>query len=261
MRGVVGEHIGAHHQKTDRAGLALATGGPLIDGKIVGHPVFQLRMIKPDIGIDRRIGGLDDGAQHFARTLGVARDQEPDQVGDVVVGPGQHVLHGQEIGAHILRLAGNEAQQLGDLPQHLHLARTRRTGLRLLAAQALQEPEHAAGRVGHVELAQLRQLDDFGRRQRAHGHIVGLARLFQPGLDDLDMVFEKNHVGDHDVGGGNVLARPRHRILVARPFGHRMQAQRQARKLPKQDRPRALDGRSHVAVEGDDGDPDRCRRR
>ena len=92
--------------------------------------------------------GLASAAQRLARAVGVAVDQELHHVRDVLLRAGEPVLQGQEIGAHVLRGAGDEAQDLRQPAQHLHLLRagggparrTRRSWPRACRAAASAAP-------------------------------------------------------------------------------------------------------------------------
>ena len=117
MTGISGQQIRTQQEDTD--GAAFARQFRQAFGRL-GDAAFEAWMVDPDVGVfDRRLG-LDDAAQAAARAIGVAVHQQADHVGDVLLGPRQPVLQGQEVGAHVLRGAGNEAQQLWQLPQHLH---------------------------------------------------------------------------------------------------------------------------------------------
>ena len=64
-------------------------------------------------------------AARQALARGIAIDQRPDHRDDILFRSCQPVLQREEIGAHILRGAGDEAQDLGQAAQHLHLPRAR----------------------------------------------------------------------------------------------------------------------------------------
>ena len=119
MTGISGQQIRAQQQHAD--GAAFARQCRQAFGRL-GDAALEARMVDTDIGVfDRRLG-LDDAAQAAARAVRVAIHQQADHVGDVLLGSRQPVLQRQEIGAHVLRGAGNEAQQFWQLPQHLHFA-------------------------------------------------------------------------------------------------------------------------------------------
>ena len=83
-----------------------------------------------------QIALADEASRRFARAIGVGVDEQMDHAGDVLFGAGQPVLQCQEVIAHVLGGAGNEAQHLGDALQHGHLLGAR--GPLLLALVAAQ---------------------------------------------------------------------------------------------------------------------------
>ena len=120
VRGVARQQVGAHQQQADRAAAA-ALGqrlGALADA------ARQTRVIDADLRVLDRRGRLGGTAQHPARAIGVAIDQKLDHADDVVRRAGQPVLQRQEVGAHVLGGARDEAQDLGQPAQHLHLLGT-----------------------------------------------------------------------------------------------------------------------------------------
>ena len=123
------------------------------------------RVIERDFRIlDRRVD-LQPAGQCLARPGRVAVDQHADHIRDVVRRTGQPVLKRQEIGADVLCGAGDEAQQLRQFPQHLHLALAagRRSARLGLAAQLFQQSGNPLGLTGHAELPESRQTHDLGR--------------------------------------------------------------------------------------------------
>ncbi len=77
-------------------------------------------MIDAGLWVFGRLADLQRAAQHAPLAIGIAVDEEAHEIGDVLLGPGQPVLQGQEIGAHILGRARDEAQDLRQPAQHLH---------------------------------------------------------------------------------------------------------------------------------------------
>ena len=116
MRGVGGQHIAAHHHQAHGRNRI---GGLRQIGRVGGDAMTgQIRMIQPHLGVIDRC--------RRARPLkgavaGIAADQEADHLLDIVVRPAQPILHGQKPRAQILRLAGDEFQDLGQAAQKLHL--------------------------------------------------------------------------------------------------------------------------------------------
>ena len=117
MVGVAGKHIGAHAKQADRAVLSFARQR----FRALGDPAWHARVVDTDFRIGNGGSNLKRPAQMLSCAIGVAIDQRPDHVGDVFVGSRQPVLQGQEIGAHVLGGAGDEAQDLRNALQHLHL--------------------------------------------------------------------------------------------------------------------------------------------
>ena len=175
-------------------------------------------MVDADIGVfDRRLG-LDDAAQAAARTVGVTVHQQADHVGDVLLGSRQPVLQRQEVGPHVLRGAGNEAQQFWQLPQHLHLALAAGACPLAIAAQLLQPGDGAQRLAAHVELADPRQLHDFGRRHAADHGVAMVAASGQRRHHSADVIVEEQHRGDHDVAAGDIGLAAVERHVVGAPF-------------------------------------------
>ncbi len=161
MAGVVAEDVRPQDEHPDRAAnrprRARQVGGAL------RHPARHRRVIDAEFGIVGRGGGGHRPAQRPARAVGVAVDEVADEVGEILVRPRQPVLQRQEIGADVLRGAGDEAQDLGQALQHRHLPRPRRRGAGLRrAAQLLQQRQRPLGGLVHPVVAEPRQLDDRG---------------------------------------------------------------------------------------------------
>ena len=165
---------------------------------------------------------------------GVAVHQEVDHVRDVLLGAGEPVLQRQEIGAHVLRGAGDEAQDLRQPAQHLHLLRAGggrdaarpsplASGLPRRRFRKAIAP--VAGR-GHVELAHAGQLGHLGGRHRADHRVAMVAARLQRRQDRQEVVFEEQHRRDHDVALGDVGLAALERGRVVAPFGGGVHAER-----------------------------------
>jgi hypothetical protein len=116
MRAIGGQHVRAHHQDANRGDRFLRPWQVLdLGDDLVAR---QIGVIKRHIGIDDRRRRL--GLAPF-RIGGIAADQKADHRRHIVVRAAQPVLHRQEPGAQVLRLARHEAQDLRQPAQDLHL--------------------------------------------------------------------------------------------------------------------------------------------
>ena len=220
-------------------------------------------MVDTDFGV--LDGGIDlEAAQGFAGAVGVAVHQVTDHVGHIVFRAGQPVLHGDKVGAHVLRGTGDEAQNFRQLAQHLHLLVAGRSflfaglrshvGIGRLAAQALEELHRAAAGAGHVELAHARELGHFsGRHQADHGVALVAARA-QRLEHRQKVVFHEQHGGDDDVAPGDVSLAALQRGRVFVPVGGGVHAQRQAGHRAGQPAVGAFGGAGQVTVHRDQHD-------
>ncbi len=251
MVGIAGQHVGAQQQHAHRAALAVAGHQRRILDDATGHA----RMVDADIGVFDRCGCLQLAAQGLARAGGVAVHQQADHVGDVLFRARQPVLQRQEIGAHILRRAGDEAQQLRQLPQQPHLPLPARA-LGGLAAQPLEEAERAAGLGGHAEPAEPGQLHHLTGRQAGQHGVAMLAPGRQRRQHGADMVVEEQHAGDHDIAACDIGAAGFQRGLVAGPFVGSVHDQFQPRKVAPQRRARPPGGAGQMTVHRHDDDAD-----
>ncbi len=133
-------------------------------------------MIDTDVGIFDGSGDFRGGLERRTRTGCVAADQEAHHVDDVVFRTRQPVLQREEVRAHVLCGAGDEAQQLRNPPQHFHLVGAGRAAVLLPAAQALEQRERPALRAIHGESAETREAHDLRRRHGAdHRIAIGAA--------------------------------------------------------------------------------------
>jgi len=109
--GIVGEHVGAQQQQADGAVGARARER----GGVLGHAAGQAGVIDAEFGI------FDDGCR-LERALprgavagGVTVHQIADHRFEILVAARQPILQRHEIGTHVLRRAGDEFEQLGQL--------------------------------------------------------------------------------------------------------------------------------------------------
>ena len=124
--GVAGDQVGPQQHQPDRAGRTDAQRARQLLQPL-HHAARRARVIQPDLGILDRGRRPRPAGEAAARAAGVAAHQHADQVRQVLVRPGQPVLQRQEVGPHVLRGAGDEAHQLRQPLQHLHLRLARRT--------------------------------------------------------------------------------------------------------------------------------------
>ena len=203
--------------------------------------------------------GLHRVAQGLARAIGIAAQQEAHHVDDIGFGSGQPILHGQEIGPHILRLARDQPQDLRQAAQHGHLLGAR-AGIHALgvglAAQLLDQRQRPGLGLVHAEGAQPRQAHQFCGRHGHHHCIAMLAPCFQRRLDGADLVFQKHHRDNDNVGGRNVGLATVKRGGIVLPFGRGMQGQGQAGNLLRQDGLCLRHHAGQMLVQRDEDDPD-----
>jgi hypothetical protein len=247
VAGIARQQVGAQHQQADDAVHgALQRAGQC--GAVFGQPCRQARVVDADLGVLQRRQHLGHAAQATPRTAGTTVDDVAHEVEHVLVGTTQEVLHGDEVRPHVLCRARDEAQQLRQPAQHLHLRGAAGGLLVLVAAQLLQQRHGAAGRLVHVEGAQARELHDLGRRHHADHRVAGLAAGAQRVDDGQEVVFQEQHADDDDVGARDVGVGAGDGRVVAGVFRRRVHAQREARELARQSPAAALGGAGHVGV-------------
>ena len=264
--GIAGQQVRPHQQQADAA--ALAGGGHAGQvGELGGHAGRHARVVDAELGVFNRRLRLDDAAQHLARAVGIAVDQELHHVRDVRFRARQPVLQGQEIGAHVLRGARDEAQDLRQPAQHLHLLRTgggfdaRFVALGFgLATQALEHRHRPSGRRAHVELAHAGELHHLGGRHGADHRIAMVAARFQRRQHRQEMFFHEQHGGDDDVATGDVGVAAVERRLVVAELGSGMHDKFQPGHGLGQRAVGALGGAGQMAVHGHDDHPHRVDR-
>ncbi len=156
----------------------------------------EVRVVEADLGV---LDGCGDGGAAPVAAAGVARDEEADHRLDVVVRAAQPVLHGQEPGAQVLRLAGEEAQDARQAAQHRHLRLAAGCRRGACAAQALHEGHRASRGPGHVEGAEASERHHLARGHAADDGVAGVAAGLQVGEDGADVLLEEEQVGDDEV--------------------------------------------------------------
>ena len=222
---VLGEDIGAQHQHADRA---LGVGATRQSGGGVRDAVGKRGVIDANFGIVARGFGLHRAAQGAARAIGIAIDQTADHVDDIVVRCSEPILHRQEIGAHVLRGAGDELQEFGEAAQDRHLPRTRTRARFVGAAQFLDQGEHARGGLVHAVIAHAGGLDHVARRHQPDHCVARFAARLQLRQHRLDMILEEQHRREHDVAAQDVRARGGERLGLFLPVGGGVEADRHA---------------------------------
>ena len=237
--------------------MHLASGGQWQLDRLVREPARHARVIDAHLGIVDRRRHLGQTTQVPARAVGAAVDHMAHQIEHVLVGAAEPVLQRHEIGAHILRGARHKAQHLRNAAQHLHLRGAAGGGLALVAAQLLEQRHRPAGRLAHVEVTEPRELDDLGRRGHADHRVAMLAARLQRRQDRQEMVFQKQHAGDDDVGLRDVGLAAGNGGVVAGVLGRRMQRELQARHLTQQCGLGAGRGAGEVGVHRHDDHADR----
>ncbi len=199
---------------------------------------------------------MGEPARPLPAVAGVALDEQPDHVGDVLVGSRQPILQREKIDAHVLRRAGHEAQELGQLAQHRHLALAARLLARAAAPEPLQPGDGTQRLRAHVEFADAREAHDLGRGQAAHDGVAGLPPCEELRQHGLNVILQEEHRADDDVGRGDVGVAAGQEGGIAAPFVGGMDGQGQAIKFPAEARFGARDGRGQVTVHRHHHDPD-----
>ena len=252
MRGIAGEHIRTQHQQPDRA-LCPATTRQI--GHITRHALRQRGVIDADFGIFARQRGLHHATQGPPVAIGIAIDQHADHVGHIVVRRCQPILHGQEIGAHILRSTGDEFQQFGQTAQHRHLPRTG-TGAGLVGtAQLLDHRHQPGGGLVHAIIAHPRQLDHVARRHQADHRIAVVLPRLQVRHHRADVIFEKQHRHQDDIAARDIGAGGFERFGFLIPVGGGVKPDRDARFAAEKQFLCPGNGTRQMVVQRDDHDP------
>ena len=253
MAGITGGDVGAQHEQADRRTIARRFRQRL---QPLGHGGLHLRMVEPGLREFFRRQRIHLAAQVGARAGRITVDQEAHSVGNVLFRARQQVLHGHEIGAHVLGHAGNVAQDFRQAAQRLHLLLAGFGLVAGAAAQTFHQRNRAAGRLRHVEPVQPRQLYDFRGRHGANDGIKGIAARLQGRQHRLDMVLEEQHRGEDEIRLADILDGAGERLRLAIKFRGRMKGERQVRMRPAQFRLGGADGRAEMGIQRQDDDPD-----
>ena len=213
---IVRQQIRAQHEQADCAANGTRGCGQQICP--LAQAALHARVVDADIRIvdgRLRIHGV---AQIAPCAVRVAPDQQTHHVREIGFRASEPVLQHQEISAHVLCRAGDEAQQLGQLAQHLHLPFARGLAGLALAAQALQPRDSAKRLFAHVEFADARELHDLARRQAAHDRVAFFAPRQEIRHHGAHMVFQEQHGRHDDVGARDVFLAAFERFFVRTPF-------------------------------------------
>ena len=199
VAGVASQQIGTHEQQAHGA-LHGAVCGLRQGQRFFGKTPSHARVVDAHFGVMHRRVNFEAAAQAAARAVCSPVHHVAHQVEHVVVRATHPILHGQKVGPHVLCRARNKAQHLRQAAQHLHLRGAAGGGFFFAAAQLFEQRHRAAGGLEHVELAQARELGDFGGRGDADHGVALHAPRAQGFQDGQEMVFQKQHAGHHNVG-------------------------------------------------------------
>ena len=259
MTGIARQQIRAQQQQADCAFVFSDLARQV--SRVRRQTIRHARVVNADLGVLDRRGRFGGTAQGFAVAVGVAVHQEANQVGHVLFRTAQPILHGQKVRAHILRRARNKAQHLRNAAQHFHLRGTACTRLFFTvfatsAAQLFQHGHRAAGRLAHVELAQLGELHHFTRRHHAHHGVAGIAAGLERGQDGQEVVFQKHGGGNDDVALLDVGNAARGGLGVAGVFRRCVQREVQPGHVAHQRFAGTVGGAGQMGVHRDQHDSD-----
>ena len=226
MAMVARQQIGPQHQQTDRALGRIDIGRQRQIFHALGHARCHAGMIDTELRILHRRGRLRLPTQGLARTIGIAVDQEADHVEHVFLRAAEPVLQRQEVTADILRGSRDELQHLGNPAQHLHLLFAAGGCLVLAAAtQFLEQRQRPRGRLVHIELADLGELDDFACRHGADDGIAMIAPRLECRQNRQEVIFHEEHRRDDNIALGDVLEAMLKTVGITAPFRGGMQRQ------------------------------------
>ena len=153
--------------------------------------------------------------------------------------------------SQVLRLAGQEAQDLRQAAQDLHLLLARRSRRRVRPAQLLQKLHRGGCGLLHVQIAHLRQLDDRRVRDHTDEGIHPFPRGLKLRQDGGDVFLDEQQVRHDDVGAADRLARPCQRGGVLGPFGGGVDRHLEPRKILGQRRCDPRGGACGMRIERD----------
>ena len=200
MRSIAAKQIGAQQDETNGSFLTHRLGQ---QAQTFGNALLGAGMIHAHFGVFDRSLRLGDAPAIGTLTAGVAINQRAHHGDHVFIRARQPILQREEIGAHILRGAGDEFEQFGQAAQHLHLAFCRIAAGLGRAAQLLEQCQRSLGRRIHAISAHLGEAHDLACAHQAHHRIASLTARFERRQNHADLFIEENHRDDHDVRLGN----------------------------------------------------------
>ena len=255
MSTIAAQQIRAEHEQADGAGFGIMRQA----ARVGCHPFGQIGVIDADFGVIDRWHDFHLAAHVTALAIGITIHQRADHVDDIVVAARQPILQRQEIGAHVLRRAGDELQDFGQAAEHFHLPRARTCAWLRCAAHFFDERHQASGFGIHPVIADARQLHDFACRHQADHRVAILAPRAEGGHNRFDMIFKEQHRRQDDVATGNVSAAFVEAGGIAFPVCRGVEIDGDARPFADKLRRCALDRARKVIVERHNDDPDfRC---
>jgi hypothetical protein len=213
-----------------------------------------MRMIKAVVGVLTGWLGVKRSAKRPAWAVRVTVHEHADQIRDVLARAGQPVGEGQEVRAQLLRLPGDELQDLGQPPKHGQLTGAPVLGAFVaLAAQLLEEGERPFLRPVHAEVAHARLAHHLASRHRAHHRVARVASRPQRWQDGLDVLFDEEHVGENDIAFRNVGAARFDGFRVTE-IGQRVKAHVEPRHVGRQLGSRPVERPRNGGVQREDDD-------
>ncbi len=224
-----------------------------------GDAADDARVVEADVRVFHRRPRAQRLAKGLARAAGVAADEVDHQVGDVVFGACQPVLHAEEVGAHVLCGAGDEAQHPRQAAQHLQLLGAGRlVGSLVRAAQLFQHPDRRGLGPAHLELAEARLADHLaGAQERDDRVAIGAARL-DGRQDRADVLVEEEHRRDDDVGLRDIALGSVQQLGIVVPHAGGMESHFEAGQRLPQPLLRPRDRARKMVVERHDRDAHGC---
>ena len=211
-------------------------------------------MVDADVRIIDRRFRHELSALRGVETARIAAGEEAHEARDVLVGTGEPILQGEEIGPQVLRGSRDEAQNPGQTTDHVEL--TLAAGLRSLAAaaQLFKEVERAALRSIHVQSAEPGQLHDGRGRHAADDGIARIATRLEIGKDRVDVFRCEQHRRDDDVSSPDGSAAGIERARIA-PGDRRVKADLETGHVAAQHARCTLGRAGQMRVQSDDDHP------
>ena len=119
----------------------------------------------------------------------------------------------------------DKPEHLRQTPEHLHLGSAAGRFLLLAATEFLEQCHRAVRGLTHVEIAKAGEFDDFACRRHADHRVAVFAPSLQVAQDRQEVIFQKEHAGNHEIRFCDVGFAALNQVIVARIFGCCMQAQ------------------------------------